>query len=100
MLSLVPPVLSCSAGAQPGLVDTCCAETFGSLVMLTQYWNTYTGYESDGEVLPKDAWTLHRLWPDFCNGSYTQYCDLTRQYDPLPSPNTTTVTPDGTPVAP
>lgn len=38
------------------------------------------------------------LWPDFCNGSYTQYCDLTRQYDPLPSPNTTTGTPEGTPV--
>ncbi|EON96354.1 putative ribonuclease t2 protein [Phaeoacremonium minimum UCRPA7] len=26
------------------------------------------------------------------------YCDLNRQYDPLPSPNTTTGKPDGTPV--
>jgi len=26
------------------------------------------------------------LWPDFCNGSYTQYCDFNRQYDPSPSP--------------
>ena len=33
-------------------------------------------------------------------GSYTQYCDLSRQYDPLPYPNTTTGTPDGTPVVP
>lgn len=43
---------------------------------------------------------MHGLWPDFCNGSYTQYCDLSRQYDPNPSPNTTTGTPDGTPVPP
>lgn len=32
------------------------------------------------------------------NGSYTQYCDLSRQYDPYPSPNTTNGQPDGTPV--
>ncbi|KAK7998152.1 CAMK/CAMK1 protein kinase [Apiospora arundinis] len=97
--SLVDPVLSCSAGASdPSAVDTCCTETFGGLVLATQFWNTYTGFESQGQVLPKDAWTLHGLWPDFCNGSYTQYCDLTRQYDPLPAPNTTTGKPDGTPV--
>ncbi|KAK8051464.1 hypothetical protein PG993_002849 [Apiospora rasikravindrae] len=97
--SLVDPILSCSSGASdPSAVDTCCTETFGGLVLATQFWNTYTGFESQGQVLPKDAWTLHGLWPDFCNGSYTQYCDLTRQYDPLPSPNTTTGTPEGTPV--
>lgn len=27
------PVLSCSAGADPELVDTCCTETFGGLVV-------------------------------------------------------------------
>lgn len=27
------PVLSCSAGADPELVDTCCVETFGGLVV-------------------------------------------------------------------
>jgi hypothetical protein len=31
-------------------------------------------------------------------GSFTQYCDLSRQYDPIPSPNTTTGKPDGKPV--
>lgn len=31
----------------------------------------------------------------FSNGSYTQYCDLSRQYDPVPSPNTTTGLPNG-----
>lgn len=24
---------------------------------------------------------------DFCNGSYTGYCDVSRQFDPDPSPN-------------
>ena len=34
------------------------------------------------------------------NGSYTQYCDLNRQYDPVPSPNTTNSLPNGTVVPP
>ncbi|KAI1123757.1 ribonuclease T2 family protein [Nemania abortiva] len=96
--SLVEPVLSCSSRAEPDLVDTCCAETYGGLILQTQFWNTYTGLESTGQLLPKDSWTIHGLWPDFCNGSYTQYCDLKRQYDPFPAPNTTTGTADGTPV--
>ena len=57
--SLQEPVLSCSSRAQPDLVDTCCVETFGGLVLLTQLWNTYTGFESEGQVLPKDTWGLH-----------------------------------------
>ncbi|KAK6088702.1 Ribonuclease Le2 [Seiridium cupressi] len=96
--TLQTPVLSCSASADPAVVDTCCVETFGGLVLSTQFWDTYTGRESSGQLLPRDTWTLHGLWPDFCNGSYTQYCDLSRQYDPIPSPNTTTGKSDGTPV--
>ncbi|KAJ5051020.1 uncharacterized protein L3040_002885 [Drepanopeziza brunnea f. sp. 'multigermtubi'] len=84
----------------PNVLDSCCTETEGGLVLQTQFWNTYTGLESAGQVLPVETWTMHGLWPDFCNGSYTQYCDLSRQYDPLPSPNTTTGKPDGTPVVP
>ncbi|RDL36469.1 uncharacterized protein BP5553_05821 [Venustampulla echinocandica] len=97
---LQTPFLSCSTQAHPDLTDSCCTETYGGLVMSTQFWDTYTGLESEGQVLPKDAWTLHGLWPDFCNGSFTQYCDLSRQYDPTPSPNTTTGKPDGEPVKP
>lgn len=37
---------------------------------------------------------------NMATGSYTQYCDLSRQYDPKPSPNTTTGTPSGKPVPP
>ncbi|KAF4126774.1 ribonuclease T2 [Geosmithia morbida] len=97
---LSDPILSCSDGADPGQVDTCCVETYGGLLLQTQFWNTYTGLESKGQLLPRDDWTIHGLWPDFCNGSYTQYCDLSRQYDPEPSPNTTTGTTDGIPVPP
>ncbi|KAF2498309.1 ribonuclease T2 family protein [Lophium mytilinum] len=94
------PLLSCSPGAIPSEVDTCCVETFGGLLLQTQIWSSYTGFESEGQVLPKNSWTVHGLWPDFCNGSYTQYCDLNRQYDPNPSPNTTNALPNGTVVPP
>ncbi|KAK0649088.1 ribonuclease T2-like protein [Cercophora newfieldiana] len=93
-------ILSCSSAAQPDLVNSCCVETFGGLVLSTQFWDTYTGLEFSGQLLPANSWSLHGLWPDFCNGSYTQYCDLSRQYDPHPSPNTTTGTPSGEPVPP
>jgi ribonuclease T2 len=33
---LVPDYKSCSAKAKPDLVDSCCVETFGGLVLLTQ----------------------------------------------------------------
>ncbi|CEJ84511.1 Putative Ribonuclease T2 family protein [[Torrubiella] hemipterigena] len=96
--ALADPILSCSPGANPDKVDTCCVETFGGLVLQTQFWSTFTGRESEGQLLPRASWGIHGLWPDFCNGSYTQYCDLSRQYDPKPSPNTTNGKPDGTPV--
>lgn len=67
---------------------------------MTQFWNTYSGYEDEGQLYPPEAWTVHGLWPDFCNGSYTQYCDLERQFDPEPSPNTTNGLPNGTVVPP
>ncbi|PNY26066.1 Ribonuclease Le2 [Tolypocladium capitatum] len=99
--ALVDPVLSCSCDAEPGEVaDTCCTETYGGLLVATQFWSTFTGRESKGQIYPKDSWTIHGLWPDFCDGSYTQYCDLSRQYDPQPAPNTTDGTPHGTPVPP
>lgn len=75
-VNIETPHLSCSAKAHPNVTDSCCTETYGGLVLATQLWNTYTGFESQGQVLPKNTWSIHGLWPDFCNGSYTQYCDL------------------------
>lgn len=97
---LVPDYQSCSPEANPLTVDSCCVETFGGLLLSTQFWDVYTGFESEGQLLPEKNWTVHGLWPDFCNGSYTQYCDLSRQYDPVPSPNTTNALPNGTFVPP
>lgn len=35
--------------------------------------------------MPDNAtWTIHGLWPDFCDGNFTGYCDLSRQFDPTP----------------
>ncbi|EME82494.1 uncharacterized protein MYCFIDRAFT_189121 [Pseudocercospora fijiensis CIRAD86] len=92
---LDPAYLSCSAKANPADVDTCCVETYGGLLLATQFWDVWAD-----KPLPENTWTLHGLWPDFCNGSYTQYCDLSRQYDPVPSPNTTNGLPNGTVVPP
>jgi ribonuclease T2 len=68
------------------VTNTCCSPTPGGLVLQTQFWSTWTGLESKGQLLPKNSWTIHGLWPDNCNGSYEYYCDLSRQYDPRPSP--------------
>lgn len=57
--------LSCSATN----VDTCCVESPGGVLLLTQFWdyNPTTG--------PDDAFTLHGLWPDNCDGTYDSFCN-------------------------
>ena len=63
--------LSCSNTTNvPG---TCCFES-GGQVLQTQFWDTDP---ADG---PADHWTIHGLWPDFCDGTFPQYCDESRQY--------------------
>ncbi|THH09608.1 hypothetical protein EW145_g1893 [Phellinidium pouzarii] len=89
-----PTFYSCENTTQ--VQNTCCSPTPGGLVLQTQFWDTYTGFEDAGQLLPKNSWTIHGLWPDFCDGSFTQYCDLSRQYDPSPSPNTTNGLANGT----
>ncbi|KAK0481652.1 ribonuclease T2 [Armillaria novae-zelandiae] len=89
--SLQTPTFSCENTTV--IANTCCSPTPGGLVLVTQFWSRYTGLENRGQLLPKGSWTIHGLWPDNCDGSYEQYCDLSRQYDPDPSPSTL---PDGT----
>ncbi|KZV74893.1 ribonuclease T2 [Peniophora sp. CONT] len=91
--SALPIVYSCENTT--AFTDSCCNIAGGGLVLQTQFWDTYTGYEHKGQLLPKDSWTVHGLWPDNCDGSYGQYCDLSRQYDPFPA----TTLADGTVVS-
>ncbi|KAG2156673.1 ribonuclease T2 [Suillus bovinus] len=79
------------------LKNSCCNVVQGGLVLQAQYWDTYTGLESHGQLLPKGSWSIHGLLPVNCDGTSGQYCDLSRQYDPKPSPSTL---PNGTVITP
>jgi hypothetical protein len=59
---LQKPLLSCPS-SDPSKVDSCCVETFGGLLLSTQFWNTNSG--GSGQLLPKDTFTLHGLWVAF-----------------------------------
>ncbi|KAK0466446.1 ribonuclease T2-like protein [Desarmillaria tabescens] len=72
---LQTPTYSCENTT--AIANACCSPTPGGLVL------------KQGQLLPKGSWTIHGLWPDNCDGT----CDLSRQYDPHPSPATL---PDGT----
>lgn len=64
-------VLSCHNTT--AIKNTCCTEVQGQ-VMQVQFWDT------DPATGPAKNWTIHGLWPDYCDGTYTQYCDESRQY--------------------
>lgn len=51
---LQPEYLSCSTKANnASSVDTCCTETYGGLLLQTQYWDVYAD-----KALPKNTWTM------------------------------------------
>ncbi|KEY73098.1 hypothetical protein S7711_10106 [Stachybotrys chartarum IBT 7711] len=80
-LAMFPPVsVSCPADLPiscqntTAVEDTCCFNHPGGQVLLTQFWDTAP---STG---PADAWTIHGLWPDNCDGTWEEYCDPDREY--------------------
>jgi hypothetical protein len=86
-------ILSCSSESLTA--NSCCVESPGGLLVQTQLYNWNPG------LGPEDSWTIHGLWPDYCNGmvlypwtlgradirfpgSYPSSCDPSRSYTDLP----------------
>ncbi|KZO93974.1 ribonuclease T2 [Calocera viscosa TUFC12733] len=57
--------------------NLCCFEALGGSILQTQFWDTKpaTG--------PTNSWTIHGLWPDHCDGSYSEDCDPSRDYSSI-----------------
>jgi ribonuclease T2 len=62
--------LSCSGSS----TNTCCFNTPGGLFQQVQFWDT------DPATGPSTSWTIHGLWPNNCDGTYSEDCDKKRAY--------------------
>ena len=62
--------LSCHGSS----TNTCCYNSPGGLFQQVQFWDTnpVTG--------PTTSWTIHGLWPNNCDGTYSTSCDTSRAY--------------------
>ncbi|KZT72874.1 ribonuclease T2 [Daedalea quercina L-15889] len=58
--------------------DLCCFEGLG-LIQQVQFWDT------DPVTGPSDSWTIHGMWPNYCDGEYPEDCDSSRDYDDITS---------------
>jgi len=71
---------SCTSGGQQSchntsaVSNTCCFETPGGLLLQTQFWDT------NPSTGPSNSWTIHGLWPDNCDTTFTENCDPSRAY--------------------
>ncbi|KIM82368.1 hypothetical protein PILCRDRAFT_785988 [Piloderma croceum F 1598] len=62
---------SCSSSS---VSNTCCTEFPGGLLLQPQFWDT------NPSTGPSNSWTIHGLWPDNCDGSFSENCDPSRDY--------------------
>lgn len=53
---------------------SCCFEAPGGLLLQTQFWDT------NPSTGPSNSWTIHGLWPDNCDGTFSENCDSSRDY--------------------
>jgi ribonuclease T2 len=54
--------------------NLCCFESPGGLLLQTQFWDT------NPPAGPSDSFTIHGLWPDQCDGTFSESCDPSRAY--------------------
>ncbi|PLB52893.1 ribonuclease T2-like protein [Aspergillus steynii IBT 23096] len=66
------PELSCQTRYRGQ--DTCCFNYPSGQFLQSQFW------DADPAIGPEDSWTIHGLWPDYCDGRFDQYCDNSRRY--------------------
>ncbi|KAH9947116.1 ribonuclease T2-like protein [Amylocystis lapponica] len=59
--------------------NSCCLESPSGLIQQVQFWDT------DPSTGPSDSWTIHGLWPNHCDGTYTENCDSSRDYSDITS---------------
>ncbi|EJU02891.1 ribonuclease Le37 [Dacryopinax primogenitus] len=77
------PRTSCSASTPLSCHNTtkqtnlCCFESPGGSILQTQFWDT------DPSTGPTNSWTIHGLWPDHCDNSYSENCDPSRYYSSI-----------------
>ncbi|KAJ5087649.1 hypothetical protein N7456_011265 [Penicillium angulare] len=64
-------VLSCHNTTEAS--DLCCFNYPGGSLLQVQFWDT------DPSIGPSDSWTIHGLWPDYCDGDYGEDCDSSRE---------------------
>ncbi len=63
-------VLSCSDTS----TNTCCINSPGGLFQQVQFWDISLS------IVPSDSWAIHGLWPNNCDGTYSEDCDKSRDY--------------------
>jgi ribonuclease T2 len=59
---------------QGSSTNTCCFNTPGGLFQQVQFWDT------NPATGPSTSWTIHGLWPNNCDGTYSEDCDESRAY--------------------
>jgi len=62
--------LSCHGSS----TNTCCYNSPGGLFQQVQFWDT------NPATGPSSSWTIHGLWPNNCDGTYSEDCDESRAY--------------------